>query len=114
MENPNDVTVLKASFRIQQTCVPCTCRTLCVSCAGVVHLFSALDGSWMSVPGLDGPCADAVWDAQHPNIFLACDGKQMSTFTLKVCSLDVPGALSRLSAPAPANTSAACMHDRLF
>ena len=81
-----------------------------MSGAGALHMFSALDGSWMSVPGLEGPCADAMWDAQHPNVFLTHDEKQRSTFVLEASALDGPGTRY----PLLAVNVFACMHVTIY
>ena len=51
----------------------------------------------MPLPGLDGPCTDALWDAHHPNIFLVQSGAQLSVFALEPSTLDGPGALPQMS-----------------
>ena len=42
-------------------------RVLFEDCAGAVFLFSALDGRTLRVPGVTGPLAAALWDADDCN-----------------------------------------------
>lgn len=65
-------------------------RCICIDNTGCGYLYNPVDDSMALIPNFSSSVTKAIWDVNHPNMFITYDKGKINTYLYKQTSLDGP------------------------